>query len=201
MSAPQGYGMASPSGKTGNKIPSGYKQGQIQQFTPEQIQLFKQMFGHVGEDSYLSKLASGDQSFYNEMEAPALRQFNDISAGIANRFSGMGTGGRHSSGFQNAQTSAASNFAQDLQSRRQDLQRQAIQDLRGFSNDLLGQRPYEQFLVQKPQKQNPWAEIAGKFGGALPGAVAGYFEGGSEGAAQGVNAGINGFMNAFGKGF
>lgn len=135
---------------SGNKIPKGYQQGQLQQFTPEQQQLFQQMFSHVSPDSYLSRLAGGDQSMFEEQEAPALRQFSGLQGNLASRFSGMGTtGARRSSGFQNASNQAASDFAQDLQSRRQQLQQQAIQELMGLSSNLLGQRPYEQFLVPK----------------------------------------------------
>lgn len=139
------------------KIPSGYKAGALQQFTPEQIQLFQQLFSHLGPESYLSRLASGDQSMFGEIEAPAFRQFNELQGGLASRFSGMGMGGRHSSGFQNQATSAASNFAQELQSQRQQLQRQALEDLFGMSNQLMGQRPYERFLTQK--KKPFWQEL------------------------------------------
>lgn len=133
----------------GNKIPSGYKQGRLQNFTPEQMQLFQSLFSNVAPGSYLSKLAGGDEELFNQMEQPAMRQFQGLQGQLASRFSGMGQGGRHSSGFQNTATAAASNFAQDLQSRRQDLQRQAIMDLMGLSEHLLGERPYEQFLVPK----------------------------------------------------
>lgn len=151
----------------GNKVPSGYKVGQLQQFTPEQMQLFQSLFGHVGPGSYLSRLASGDESLFEEMERPALKQFTGLQGGLASRFSGMGMGARGSSGFQNTMTQASSDFAQDLQSRRQDLQRQAIGDLMGMSNTLLGQRPYEQFLYEK--KKPFWQQIFsgehGIFGG------------------------------------
>ena len=118
---------------SGDKVPSGYKKGQLQQFTPEQMELFKSLFSQLGPDSYLSKLAGGDQSMFEEMEAPALRQFSELQGGLASRFSGMGMGGRKSSGFQNTTNQAASNFAQDLASRRQSLQQQAIKDLMGMS--------------------------------------------------------------------
>lgn len=150
---------------TGNKIPSGYKAGQMQQFTPEQMQLFKSMFGHVGPDSYLSKLASGDQSTFAEMEAPALKQFSGLQGGLASRFSGMGMGARRSSGFQNTSNQAASDFAQGLQSRRQDLQRQALQDLMGMSQGLLSQKPYENFLTEK--KPSFLQSILGGVGGGI----------------------------------
>lgn len=147
----QGFGgQVSPSGKIGNKTPSGYKSGQMAQFTPEQMQLFQQMFSQVSPDSYTSRLAGGDESLFGEMEAPALKQFSGLQGNLASRFSGMGSfGGRKSSGFQNSSNAAASDFALQLQSQRQGLQRQAIQDLQSMSQSLLGQRPYEQFLVPK----------------------------------------------------
>jgi len=155
-------------GFTGNKVPKGYQTGQIQQFTPEQMQLFQQMFGQVGPESFLGKLAGGDQSQFAEIEAPALQQFAGMQGNLASRFSGMGMGARRSSGFQNTMNQATSDFAQQLQSQRMGLQRQALQDLMGMSNQLLGQRPYEQFLTEK---QTPfWQQLAiGLGGGAAQG--------------------------------
>lgn len=144
-------GISGPSGIMGNKIPKGYSYGQIGQYTPEQQQQFGSQFEHVGPDSYLAKLARGDQSAFAESEAPAMRQFNELQGGIASRFSGMGSGARRSSGFQNTVNQASSNFAQDLASRRMDMRRNAINDLMGLSNTLLGQRPYDQFVTEKPK--------------------------------------------------
>ena len=175
MSGPTGR--SSMGRRTGDNIPKGYAQGQLQQFTPEQMNLFKHAFSFVGPNSYLSKLAGGDQSTFDEMEAPALRQFGQAQGALASRFSGASQGelsGRRGSAFQNASGGLASEFTQDLASRRQELQRQAIMDLMGLSESLLGQRPQEKFLVQKQKKQNPWADIAGKFAGAIPGALASF---------------------------
>jgi len=161
MNSMMGYRGAS-GGLSGDKIPSGYKSGQLSQFTPEQTQLFKQLFSQVSPDSYLSKLAGGDESMFQEMEAPAQRQFQQGLGNIASRFSGMGGGARHSSGFKNVSSAAASNFAQDLASQRQQLQRQAIMDLMGISSELLGQRPFEKFLVEKAPKKKPfWQQALG----------------------------------------
>lgn len=137
----------------GDKIPKGYEKGTIQQFTPDQLNLFQSLFSNVGPDSFLSKIAGGDQGAFNQMEAPAQRQFQGMQSQIASRFSGMGLGARKSSGFQNAMNQASSDFAQDLQSRRVELQRQALKDLTGMSSMLLGQRPQEKFLSQKSK---PW---------------------------------------------
>lgn len=184
-------GLRGPTGQFGNKIPSGYRAGQLQQFTPKQMELFSQLFSNVSPDSYLSKLAGGDESLFNEIESPALQQFQGTLGGIASRFSGMGTGSRKSSGFQNTVGNEASNFAQQLQSNRQSLQRQALQDLIGFSSELLGQSPYENFLVEKKKKQG----FGGLIGAGL-GGVGGFFAGGPAGAMTGAQLGY-GIGSAF----
>jgi len=170
------------------KAPSGYKVNRVQNFSPEQMQLFKDQFANVAPDSYLSRLASGDQSYFNEMEAPALRQFNELQGNVASRFSGMGSfGGRQSSGFKNNLTSATSNFAQELQANRQALQRQALMDLMGYSNNLLSQKPYETFLTPKQRGGFNWGGAAG----GLLGGIGGFLAGGPVGAFQGAGLGYN----------
>ncbi len=171
------HGKSSSGGFSGDKVPKGYKLGQVQQYTPEQMELYNQQFGQVGPDSYLSRLAGGDESLYAEQEAPALRQFNELQGNTASRFSGAGMGARRSSGFQNQSTAAASNFAQELQSKRQDLQRQALNDLMGYSNQILAQRPYDRQIYQKEEKPSYWSQIAGEGAKQIPGAVASYYSG------------------------
>jgi hypothetical protein len=187
-----------PGGRRGDIVPEGYSKGQLAQFTPEQNELFKQSFAHLGPDSYLSRLAGGEEGMFNEIEAPALRQFQGTLGGIASRFSGQGMGGRRSSGFQQATTSAASNFAQELQANRQNLQRQAISDLMGLSNQLLNQRPYERFMAEKPQ-EGP-SGFQQFVGGALPiaGAAVGGFFGGMPGAQLGATTGAASSQGFFG---
>lgn len=143
------YGNRGSTGSNvGQRIP-GYDVNQMQNFNPQQMELFKNMFAHVSPDSYTSRLAMGDSGLFEEMERPALRQFSGIQGNIASRFSGMGAGARKSSGFQNTMSSASSQFAQDLQGRRQDLQRNAIKDLMSMSSDLLGQRSFENVVTPK----------------------------------------------------
>lgn len=192
-----GYqGMRGPTGAVaGQKLAGGYKQGQMPNFTPDQMKLFQSLFSQVSPDSYTSRLAGGDQSLFEETEAPALRQFNALQGNLASRFSGMGSGARRSSGFQNQIGAQSSNFAQDLQSRRQELQRNAIKDLMGMSSELLGQRPYENFLIEPKKKQSFFQKL---MGGALPlaGAAAGGIFGGPAGLAFGAQLG-----SAAGSGF
>lgn len=179
-------GNPSRSGATGiskPKSPSGYKS--FEQFTPEQMELMRQLLDQLGPDSYLSKLAGGDQEAFAELEAPALQQFSGLQGNIASRFSGMGQGGRRSSGFQNTMNQASSDFAQQLQSNRLNLRNQALQELMQYGNQLLGQQPYG--LVEKQQKSNPWATV----GGTALGAGSGFFFGGPTGALKGANIGYN----------
>ncbi len=193
MSAAMGNSLRGPTGSGKNKIPSGYRSGQMAQYTPEQMQLFQQMFGNVGPDSFLSKLAGGDEDTFNQMEAPALKQFSSMQGNIASRFSGMGSGARRSSGFQNTVNQAGSDFAQQLQSNRQGLQQQAIKDLMGMSESLLGQRPYQQFILPKRQKESSGF---GGLAGAGIGALGGFFAGGPAGALAGGQLGY-GIGSAF----
>ena len=149
---------------------TGYKPVSMQQFTPEQMELFKQMFSHVNPDSFLSKLASGDQGMFEQMEAPAMKQFGQLQGSIANRFSGAGLGARNSSGFNQAQNTAAADFAQQLQSNRLNLQRQALQDLMGNSQMLLGQQPFLQGLAPKQKTfwESLFGNLVGGVGASLP---------------------------------
>lgn len=162
----------------GDIIPKGYRSGQMQRFTPEQTQLFQQMFSQVSPDSYLSKLAGGDEGAFEQMEAPAMRQFQGLQGQLASRFSGQGMGGRRSSGFQNEASQASSDFAQDLASKRQALQMGALQQLQSMSHSLLNEQPYERSLIKK---QEPWwkqlisgANEAGKAFAGKAGEAAGF---------------------------
>ena len=157
------------------KAKGGYQTGQMQQFTPEQMQLFQSMFGHLGSNSFLGRLASGDQSMFNEMEQPAWRDFQGAQAQLGSRFSGLGTGSLKSSGFRNTATAGASQFAQDLQSQRLGLQNQAIRDLQGMSNQLLQQRPYENFMMEK--KPGFFESLLGSLFGAGGQALGGWATG------------------------
>lgn len=159
----------------GDIIPKGYQQGQIQQFTPQQMKLFQRLFQMIGPNSFLAQLGEGNEELFDEIEAPALRQFGQLQGATASRFSGNQPGeisGRRGSGFQNAIGGQQQEFAERLQGQRQGLQRQAQQDLFSMAQQLLGNRPQEKFLVEKQQKTNPWSQIAGSFASAIPYAAA-----------------------------
>jgi len=180
-------------------IPEGYDTFSLQKFDPRAMKQYNQLYKHVGPQSYLGRLASGDQSMFGEIEAPALRQFSELQGNIASRFSGMGLGGRHSSGFQNEMSSAGSNFAQQLQSQRQNLMRQALQDLFQYSNTLMSQKPYETGLVK--EQQDPMLEAVMGLFKSVPGLLVNYATGGASGAAQGLMSGGNNGINMSGGGY
>ena len=140
-------GMRGPTGSSSSLKGTGYKNVSLQQFTPQQMSLFQSLFSNLGQNSSLGKLAGGDQSQFSQLERPALQQFAGLQSNMADRFSGAGLGNRRSSSFQNANTAANQNFAGQLQSQRLNLQQQAMRDLMGMSNQLLGQRPYENVLL------------------------------------------------------
>lgn len=176
-------------GAAGNKIPKGYSAGRLQQFTPEQQSLYQSLFPYVSPGSQLAQQAQGDDQGFAPYEDYANRQFQEFSGQNASRFSGLGMGARKGSGFQNQQTQGAQDFASQLAMQRQGLQRQALMDLMGISSSLLGQRPEENFLTRKPQKQQGfWGKL---FGAAAPfaGAGVGSLFGGLPGASMGAQLG------------
>ena len=163
-------------GAAGNMIPKGTQLAQIQQFTPEQMNLFRSLFSHLMPGSSLSNLAGGDEAAFEQIEGPALKQFSGLQGNIASRFSGMGgLGARRSSGFQNTMNQAASDFAERLASQRHGLQRQALMDLLNMSTSILSQKPTERFLTH--EEPSFWEKILGG-GGGLLGSFAGNFGGG-----------------------
>jgi len=136
-----------------NKIPKGYQLGGLQRFSPQQNELFSSLFSHLGPQSYLQQLALGSDEAFAPQEEMAWRDYQSGIGNLASRFSGLGSGSRRSSGFQNFATQSAEDFATKLRAQRQQLQSEALNELFGLSNMLLSQQPYENFLTMKPQKQ------------------------------------------------
>ena len=160
-----------------NKIPKGFSHGQLNQFTPQQHELFSRLFGQVGQGSYLDKLAGGGEEGFGAMEERAGRDFQGAMGNVASRFSGMGSGARRSSGFQQATNQASQDFASQLSEKRQGYQRQALQDLMEMSGQLLQQKPYESFMLQNAPKEPSFLKQLGLglvgAGGQIGGQIAG----------------------------
>jgi hypothetical protein len=123
----------------------------------------------------LNGIASGDQSYFDQLEAPAKRQFGELQSGIASRFSGMGSGARRSSGHANAQSGAATDFAERLQSQRIGMQQKAWEQLLGMGTHLFDQNLFETSLI--PKKKSGWEsffEGLGNVGGTVTGLAGGH---------------------------
>lgn len=63
----------------GGNIPRGYAAGSMQKFTPEQLDLFKSLFSHVGPNSQLASLARGEEAGFAPYEEQARRGFQEYS--------------------------------------------------------------------------------------------------------------------------
>lgn len=187
--------MVGSTGMSGNQVPRGYKMGQVQNYTPAQMDLLQRRFDEQA-NSPMQGIARGDEGSFDQLEAPAMRQFGQMQGQNASRFSGMGMGSRRGSGFNNTQNSSAMEFAERLQAQRLGLMRQAQQDLWGMGGDLLNAQPYQNFMVQKAPKKPTFMQNL--IGGAAPivGGIVGGLAGGPMGAAAGASAGST-FSSAF----
>lgn len=185
---PAGQNIATTSN---GKALKGYDTAQLQQFSPEQMQLFQQLFSRVSPDSNLSKLAGGDEAAFAPYEQQARKDFGASLGQLGSRYSQLAPGAmsaQRGSGFQNRTNQAAQDFSLQLSQQRQGLQRQALMDLMGISESLLGQRPQENFLLKKEPRQSGFAKALG-IGLPIAGAAAGAAFGGPAGAALGGNLG------------
>ena len=180
--------MAAYSSKN-EQTPMGMNNYAINQFTPEQTSVFANEFNHLGKGSYLERLANGDQELYNEMEAPQFQKYNAQQGQLASYFSGMGMGGRKSSGFQNAANQSSIDFAQELQKNRADMRSNAIKNLMGLSDQVLNQRPQERGLTQNQEESRNGKTVAGTVVGGIGGGILGYAFGGGPGAFKGASMG------------
>lgn len=143
---------------------------QVSNFTPEQLQLFQSLIGsnQQGASSgmdWLSKLSRGDEATFNQIEAPAYNAYNRQMGQNANRFAGVGA--LNSSGFQNAATDQASEFAQNLASQRYGIQSSAVDRLLNHSQKLLDQSAFTNVEDMEYDWGPLIASILGKAAGGI----------------------------------
>lgn len=158
----------SSGGASGTQNIAGHDLKQIPNYTPQMMQLFQSLLGGAQQGaprglSFLSQLAGGDESAFADLEAPAYAAFNKSLGQIGSRFSQFGA--QDSSAFQNALSGAGGQLAQNLQSQRADYRLNAIKELLGNSQQLLGQKPYENVLTRQEDNGFDFGDILGK---ALP---------------------------------
>ena len=167
------------------QTPKGYNQYSLPTMEPGVHDFFMKLLGSSGQGALgglesLKKLAGGDESYFNQLEAPAFRQFEGSMGQLGSRFAGMGMGANKSSGMRLSAGGMASDLAQNLQSQRMGLQQNAISQLMNMSQNLLGQKTMEYGLAKKP---NIWGEI---FGPLLGSAGQAFGMGGGAAAMKGI---------------
>ncbi len=168
------------------KIPKGYELGQLENFTPEQKQLRNQAFGYLGSNSYLARLAGGD---FGDVEGNAWKNYEQSQGMLGSRFGMQNPSFGGGSLGERYGTQALTDYGDQLRSQRSALQMKAIEDLMSHSNMLLGQKPFEKFLVPEQKENNPWGPaFSGMFQGAGTGSSLGPWGtilGGMAGGASG----------------
>ena len=170
--------------------PQGYTQTQTPRMTPEMMKLYNNMLSSLGSGpqaglNYYSKLASGDEDIFKQIEAPAYQALQQGLAQTGNRFSGVGA--QDSSAFANAQAGQVGQMAQNLAANRRSLQQNAIDKLLGYSQNLLNQNPCEYQLQEEGGMD--WENLVKIFGPILAAMVSGN----PTAAAPAVPAAINTF--------
>lgn len=124
-----------------------------------------------------------DPSFFQNIEAPALRQFDEqIAPDIANRFASMGSGGSMgSTAFRNQMNREGSNLAQNLSAQRTGMQQQGANQSLGYAQQPFSNimQLYNQALGQPMmnQYQGPSTGGFGSLGAPFAQGAASYWGG------------------------
>ncbi len=175
MAAPLGMLPRGPTGRSSGASGTGMKEVQTSVMTPQKHAFYNALMGGTqqgiaGGLGHLSDVAGGgSEAMHSQIEAPAMSQFGSMMGQLGSRFSGMGTGARKSSGFQQATGGAATDLAERLASQRQGLQQNAISQLMDLSRTLLSTPEFETSLIAK--KQPFWKELLGSAVPALAGGI------------------------------
>lgn len=100
------------------------------------------LFGQGGQ--YLSDMLSGSPEAMQKFEAPHMRQFSEQTVpGLAERFSGMGSGSQSSSAFGQQMGQAGAGLSENLAAMRGQLQQGAMGQLSGLMGQGLGAKQFE----------------------------------------------------------
>lgn len=122
---------------------------------PMQMQLMQQIFGGLqGNNSnftglnYLNDLFSDEPGAFSSYEAPLLRQFNEqILPSIAERFGGMGSGAKYSTGLNNSLATAGQRLSEGLGAQRAGLRQNSFGNILGLLGSQM-QPSFENLYTQ-----------------------------------------------------
>ncbi len=144
------------------KAPKGYES--FSTLNPQQSQMMNmimqllsggggQMGGAFGN---LQELLSGDDKAFSKFEAPFKRQFEEQTVpGLAERFSGLGSGAQRSSAFGQALSSAGAGLSENIASLRSGLRMQALQQALGLGQNALNTNT----MGLVPKQQPFWQQL------------------------------------------
>jgi hypothetical protein len=190
--------MSIPAGvKTPNQ--TGRDVVQMPRMSPEVMRMWQELSSSIGPGvkqslGDISTMAKGGTpEYWQQLEAPAKRDFGAIQGNIAARYGHAGA--LKSSGFQNVMSGQARGLAESLQAQRLNLQQSARDQLLNLYTQLMGNDPYEMALVEKQKKPNYFNKIM-QAGLPIAGGIAGGIFGGPSGAVMGADLG-----NTFGQYF
>jgi hypothetical protein len=173
------------------KAPKGFEMFQFPTRGGKSADIYSQLSGDV----FQNLLRSAQNPDTSAQEKYGMDVFNQqIAPGIAQRYAGSGISG--SSGMQNALAGAGGNLASKLQSERQNLMHQSMQDVLGLGNLLLQNPDIENYYSEKKGSGGDFWNKALGFGLPVLGGVAGGIFGGPMGAAAGASLG-SGLGSAF----
>ena len=155
------------------------KTTQLPTMNPEQMNMLNsmlsQMMGPMSQGmGNLSQILSGDPSAFKAFEAPAIRQFNEqIVPGIAERFSGMGSGAQGSSAFGQQLGAAGAGLSENLAGMRAGLQQNAMGQLMQMMGMGMGAKPFENIYQPEHRDYGLFGAMAPGIGAGIGGALGG----------------------------
>lgn len=151
---------------------------QLPTMDPQQMQLWQQLLGGLSGGNagsgpmgsgmnFLQGILGGDTS---KFEAPLMRQFQEKTIpGIAERFSGMGSGAQSSSAFGQQLGAAGAGLQENLGALRGGLQMQALGPLMQMLQQAMGNRSFEN--IHRPETHGLFGQLgqgASQFASMLP---------------------------------
>lgn len=129
----------------------GYNVSQLGLLDPQQQQIFQSLAGSLGGGlgpllGMLQEQAMGRGQAFEPGEQAATKFFREqVTPRIAEQQTAMG--GARTSGMLNRLQEAGTGLAEQLAMNRQQLQQQAMQNLLGLSQNILGTKTQQQFFT------------------------------------------------------
>jgi len=164
------------------------KTEQLPTMSPQQQQMFEGLLsmvqGQQGNVSkYMNDLFSDDPQALQRMFAPAQREFQEQTIpGIAEQFSGMGSGAQSSSAFGQTLGAAGASLSEKLASMREGLRSQGMSSFQNMMQQGLSKEPFA--YQQTPRQPGFLESVIGPALGATGSAAGSYFGGPAFAATQ-----------------